>query len=759
VTVAGEPGNLWQGNITRITGNEASVQVVATDARVPARPDSVVVVIVAWEPIALRLVKRGTDSVITEVFLNTDQEIDLEVQGQHSNDPNVWTVVDANWLMLPNPDTLLSSNPLPASTQAISWWRYSPINPGDGILNLKDPLGRTPELNVPVHVTPAPPSKITIRILTPADSLIAGQPILAEVVVENHDGRVPGQWCGSGVFTDILGPGYTGVDPTVSYVTQDGSTVTVPIGTPIGSMCFTDGVAYPTFVLYYAPYSKDPHNITVNMQTPGSDNTGPFLLLPGPLDRLVLEDVNNNPIGDTLRLSHPDGATFMFARGYDQWGNKRGDEIANWDVTGTLHALSSTQIQGTRVYYATNTVTQDEEGFIRATAATDATKSDQVYMIITGPKVPLTVAYTRDLDGDGYLDAIDLYFPEEITVPAGYDFAANMAVRHASLTFTNTGLVGLNGTPTDTVFRLSIAEDSIPPTPQTGWTPYLSLTGLEGVADVPEGTFECTDGAGPVIWRVEKRMPDVDDRSKDRITVIFSEAVFDSDGTLIKLNTPPADLFVAYDANLDTLSGMFDGIEYLTVVGDSIVEFVMTNNKDLSPNYYMNINWSTHLVIDAAEQNEPHQDNRKVRVTLVNAPPPKAVPFPNPTTPIFSHKPPSVFEARYEPQAWRWVHDDRAGVAVRFTITIPDPTQSRRVRAAAKIYDVVGNLVQSAVEEDLLQNVPTDLSVYDVDIYWNGSNSSGMPVAPGTYRMVIYVDYDEPTLEDAKMATNVGIGR
>ena len=50
-------------------------------------------------------------------------------------------------------------------------------------------------------------------------------------------------------------------------------------------------------------------------------------------------------------------------------------------------------------------------------------------------------------------------------------------------------------------------------------------------------------------------------------------------------------------------------------------------------------------------------------------------------------------------------------------------------------------------------------SEVDFNIYWRGLNSAGLPVAPGVYRAVIYIDYASPSHVDTRPSTNVGISR
>jgi hypothetical protein len=323
---------------------------------------------------------------------------------------------------------------------------------------------------------------------------------------------------------------------------------------------------------------------------------------------------------------------------------------------------------------------------------------------------------------------------------------------------------------TDTLYVLRLAEDSLQKKPQTSWTPYFSVDSIEGVQTIPPRTVTAVDGAGPVIWRVVKTVENAEDRSKDRVRVIFSEKIVDSAGMTITVNTAPSALFNVYlrtaegDYVLDTvkLSGIAN---IIGVPGDSIVEFVMTNGSDLGPTNYFSINTGSGIVADKAGGNAPVPDNRKVRVEIVGNTTQQIAAIPNPTRPTFRHTSPGEFNAWHEPQAWRWTRDEGSGAVLRFTLVIRDINDDQRIKIMVKVYDVVGNLVQTTQENDLLNpsgngtRIPRDAGIYTVDLYWNGSNKNGMAVAPGVYRVVVYLDYASSKYEDVRVYTMVGIGK
>jgi hypothetical protein len=98
---------------------------------------------------------------------------------------------------------------------------------------------------------------------------------------------------------------------------------------------------------------------------------------------------------------------------------------------------------------------------------------------------------------------------------------------------------------------------------------------------------------------------------------------------------------------------------------------------------------------------------------------------------------------------------------------IPDEKETK-IRIKVKIYDAVGNPVQSGEQDDILKSLrPNEdkdsATLYDADIYWNGFSKKKMPVAPGVYQVVIYREYYGSEVAkkygDARMIAKVGISK
>jgi fibro-slime domain-containing protein len=689
----------------------------------------------------LRIVVRNSVD-ITNLVMNTNQDTALQVLGLRS-DTLLWEPVVTHWAMTQG----LSTAPMPPGQAAD--WRFSPVTPGTGWVRVFMDNDSTVPDTVFVNFLPGPPTKVDIAIITPPEQRIAGDTILAVVRIQNKDGLVPGPWCYNGdtgaVYQDGLGSG-GGKRPPPIDIGDNGPVDITQVGTTGNKTneCFQDGLDTIKFVLYYAPNGDTAHQIFVSLGGLNA-NTVPFKLLPGALDSLALEDVNGVHIPDPLALTYPNGNKVIVAVGYDRFGNRRGPENSNWDVSNTLHPVTN-PLNVPRIFYEAAPTTHNESGWLRATASGNI--ADSIYVTIGGHKGSLDSAVTKDVNGDGLLDEVVLYFDRKVTIPNDPNFLASIGLTFSGVIF-NIDSIGGGVGRTDSVFTLYLREDSSTGKPQTSWTPYLSVAGIVGADTI--SAFRTTDGAGPVIWKVTKTIVNTEDRTKDRVTVVFSEKIFDKDGLSFKVSNLPELVFTVWKRNsqggYDSVPGVLDSImHFATVLNDSTVQFDMLNGKDLTSNEYLSIS-TARQVTDQAHKNYPDDNNRKVAVYIQPVPPDRIVPVPNPSGPTFVRQNASEFHFANNPDARNWVKADRAGTVLTFQIAPPaDSTQ--KVKGYIKIYDVIGNLVNEAHTEDVISSLNVDKSnsksSYTYDIYWNGSNAKGSKVAAGIYGTYAYITYETP---------------
>lgn len=767
-TVADGRSSLGEGAISK--GDDGGIVFVSarnTGLDLPYPTDSVAVQVLDYWYDTLKIVVDKSPVVeVDSITMNTNQDTVLYVLGHRDDGLSPeWEPVDATWELLDRSLNYIIAAP-PRSDRE---YTLSPTDTASGRIRVTlgdDSIAR-PD-TVWARFTPGPPTRVEFEVLTPADSLIAGRPITTAVRLYNDDNKlVQGRWCSEGslgeaVYGDIQGSEGR-PDPTLRV--DDSTYVLDDQGTKVDQCVDSTGVDTVEFVLYYAPEGRSiPHLLSVNYGSNLSGSTKPFYLLPGELDSISIEKVDTAV--DSIALTAGESVVLVTV-GYDEYGNRRGRERSDWNATDSLHPIDRGD-DTPQIYYSTKSVTDDEWGYIvaEATAPDGSTLKDSVWVDIKGPESELTTAVTRDHSGNGYLDAVELHFTKPVSF-TGMDrgtLDSIISIQYPStagnqpIDFDIDSIVASTGSDTDTVFTVFLREDSSRSAPQTDWEPTVSITGLPEAYDVENQST--VDGAGPVIWSVVKRMTSASDRSKDRIIVTFSESIL-SDQSLLSLNTPPESLFVVWWQNeggsLDTARGMLSGISDLQVAKGNRVEFLMDNEKDLLTRHYFNINVAPGMLSDAeAEPNEPEPDNRRVRIELITKPPDIAPSFPNPTRATFRREAPGVLNMNHQPLARQWARNDRAGSVVTFSVT--RPTEGT-IKAYIKIYDMVGNLVHSATNADLLAGLPAYASVYDIDVYWNGSNEKGMTVAPGVYRFVVYLDYDKDNLKDTKLYGNIGISK
>jgi len=192
-----------------------------------------------------------------------------------------------------------------------------------------------------------------------------------------------------------------------------------------------------------------------------------------------------------------------------------------------------------RIYYETNSAETDKSGSLTAQSGI---LYDSVRIVITGPPISLTHAYTGDADGNGFLDRLELHFSRATEFPC--NFPKDSVIITYSLGNSTFTIDSINGCgDKDSIFLLFLKEEKGADSTvmQTGWLPRLSLPGLAGVN--PISNFLCDDRAGPVIKSVTKKINTTGARDQDLVTVVFSEPVRDFDGRDVWLVNPPVVLF------------------------------------------------------------------------------------------------------------------------------------------------------------------------------------------------------------------------
>lgn len=551
--------------------------------------------------------------------------------------------------------------------------------------------------------------------------------------------------------------------------------------------CFSEGLDTVKFVLYYAPYNTDDSLAQVSIRIGNATGLSPrFPLAPGPLARMVLEKPTGGAWDDTLTMHVYDffGAVFV-AMGYDQYGNRRGRELSSWAADSTIPPPPF--VLGRQCPYDISSALENDSGYVyaRVVDITHGLLADSIRIRITGI-VPVVVnAIMRDTNGNGLLDRVELLLskrpqlPNTSFVPSrDVDiWVSTMLNRFMRVADTITVLPDTSRGDT-TMLYLHLVEDTIradqqfvQSSYQTSWP--LKMTSKFGGLIYEVDSLSVADGAGPVVVSARKRMVTAWDRTKDIVTLTFSEPVFARLAT-VSATTIPDSMFRIWER--DTLGTGFVRIDSFLVsipgllrIGsraDSLA-FLMTNANNLLPRHFVSFDGRTSFITDQAPApNRTHPSNRRVPIVLEQTPPNQAQIWPNPA----SFNPPS----NVPPGKFYLVHDEESrqrvqngicgGTLISFPVITPS-AENPIVKANMRIYDMAGNLVQAASNSNLLQGTTraadsVDQNISYIDVYWNCTNMVGTPVSPGIYKYVIYLDfpdYDQFYTMDTKLFGNIGV--
>jgi hypothetical protein len=250
--------------------------------------------------------------------------------------------------------------------------------------------------------------------------------------------------------------------------------------------------------------------------------------------------------------------------------------------------------------------------------------------LMISPNTVVLNAATKDNNGNGFIDAINITFDQDTSV-------ISLATTGFSVKFGYSVLpvIGVERTPGGTVrqWRLLIGEPTgaalATAAPQSSWTPTLTLKDL---ARINNGTITCIDSCPPVISWVIKTISNAKDRSKDSVWVFFSEKIQGPNGSAFAITNPPPNIFAIWWGN-GTVSAdtLLNGIDNFTSIEDDcILYFMMSNRKDLTAQNWMNIETSS-IVMRDRNGNTPASNNWKVPVEV------RVGPIPDSSTDETSH--------------------------------------------------------------------------------------------------------------------------
>ncbi|NLW30875.1 MAG: fibro-slime domain-containing protein [Fibrobacter sp.] len=744
VVPKGEEGRKYHGIIERIImESEDSTLVIALEPGLVS--DSVLVKAVPYHIIQLILVDHGTFDIVDSIVMYTDSSATYDVYGVPStvnpddrDKPENWVRTNVKWDVISDSTELIFESPL---KEYSSYWTCSPDTPGTGTLVLTNPDDeRTPQLDVPVKFKRSPPSSVEIRLISTESELIAGKTLRAEVIIKNFDGRIPGLYCfgDSGddpskvIYYDTMPTGAKRPEPiiTVDEVTTDLNTNSSRIINH--NQCFSDGVDTIEFVLYYAPlnWRDSLHQISVILNEELSAKTIPFRLRADAITDIEITDNNRIPIDSIHLISSQEQSITVYATGYDKFGNETFPVSSNWSTNGTLKPESH---YGLNFFLDSKDITIDQNGNL--CASLDSI-SDCVPVFIKGPGANVVEAITRDANGNGYLDRIDLIFDKPVDL-ADLEQSGFEIVRENNM-WQIESIVPLKGDKTGYSLIFSEIKNKIP---QTSWNLFISISGFGDVNEVYR--MPTRDGAPPVVWEV-KKITKSSKHVEDTVKIKLTEPILGGEGAQFSLFSVPESVFNVYVRENDgsfTVIPLFEGIPNFKSISskqDQLV-LIMTNGKDLTGSHWVNIKYENMPLRDS-DGNFPDHMNQKVNVKVEGSGI-TVDPVPNPMSPGYYFYNSSEIQLWHNPNARQWAKT--VGTDLIVTLVAPAPGDS--VSAYLKIYDVVGNLVNYQNTNDLMKDFPTNVTdsttIVEIEIYWNGAAKNGMLASPGVYKYVFFVEY------------------
>jgi fibro-slime domain-containing protein len=734
---------------------------------------------------------------------------------------------------------------IPTTSTGTNNWTISPQTTGSGQITATK-LGATAAENlitsIPVIITVGAPWRVELVIITPADRIIAGQPISAEVRYYNRAGLItewPASWGGQSThFKDTLvtafPAGAQGLLPQVSsggvnltpqqlFWMADGNAASLRNGTV--SPRSGTGIDTVVFIIYNATDNQGrPLTHQIFMQQPSTISGIPpdvraltalserFVVLTGAPETLRIVEDRGERRGDTLFLRYTDPDVVLRAVTEDRYGNIIGDTPSNWVTEADEGVPTVSGDQRPLVVYRPNTATENGEARVCAVVTGSNPPVDAcITIVVSGVTLRASTVITRDFNGNGYLDAIVMKFRRPVNLVSesvGRNPGSMLHISHGTTIMPVDSVTVNAADSTATIWLREATSGAL----QTGWRPQVTITSNSLFVEAGEQTHtssEVLDGAAPVIDYARLFFGA---NSPNYIEVRFSEDIRSSNRLSFRtdaLNFTPSDLFniwelvgssqssaagqqgravassrasrrsaaaaatVRASAFTDAdfrgpLEGYLNSITVLNFVNDNTLRFELPAGFDLSPpRHYMNIRTFevdplAHVLDAVPQNNAPGPNNRRVPVTYGNAPNIPPVAIPNPASPdrTRSEAPAGTITAGHDPGAIPHIRGGGGGTVFQVPIYVP---RTGTVRCQIKVYDLAGNLVISGQNDNATQRLQVGPEEYaKMDLYWNGFNSKGMKVSPGTYRIVVFISYvntNDPLAKNSKFQGTVGMSK
>jgi fibro-slime domain-containing protein len=446
---------------------------------------------------------------------------------------------------------------------------------------------------------------------------------------------------------------------------------------------------------------------------------------------------NTDAIGDKTKEIDLDALTFskdqdsavLYAVIRDSLGNFiRFADKAVWQssipAVASVRAQTGMQQMGiiTKASGGLTEIGVSETGVIPAT----------VQITVNATNVKVDSAFTRDFDGDGYLDGIYVVFDSTVTLPgdfSGYNVKqGNVSFKVENVTSSNSSLKGKQFT----LKLTEITEGEL----QTDWTPLLSILGIE--QSTPVIDYQCNDGAGPVARKALYYPGNISGAGNggtpDTINVIISEKVTWTPTVAPNTwtsNPDPNQAFKYYQGG----SYKESAFTSMAILNDSTVRLLISNKVSVDAGkdsiQLVRSSSASSEVVDVFK-NLPPENGRKAlvewgRLNIAFAPSSNPFVIGTPIPQIVSTYYAQVITKQNSISPGGSNIPSSSGVLVGIKIkgkppiALPDGSYG-----LVKIYDAVGNLINTGLRVFKAQGT-------DYGIYWNGRNKNQRLVGTGTY--------------------------
>jgi hypothetical protein len=344
----------------------------------------------------------------------------------------------------------------------------------------------------------------------------------------------------------------------------------------------------------------------------------------------------------------------------------------------------------------------------------------------------ITRAVTRDTNGNGYLDAVEIYFNAPVDLPT---ITSLFAVTHGTVNFTPAGMIEKPGIE-DSVLILSLREQKAGEL-QTGWQLQLSAGEIiifknshdKFIAKWDRIVTE--DGAGPVIDRAVF-FPGYGDLASDSLEVTLSEPLSRFSFT----NESSVESFCLYNKNAQQVRNAFASATYIDFDGEKKIKVrvgIRTEGKTkIIPNsdslqffqgsgIYRITDISGNPAPDSSIARKTRIEYNGVNRVILNV----------------LNNPIIVGRNKLDPDILRSynhvIPPNSVGGGIFNIKTLLPLKETEGNYGEARIYDAVGNVIAD--------RLPIRLGVQTLDyaIYWDGTNKTGRYVGQGSYQLRIRV--------------------